>query len=479
MTRTLACAALFDGTALRRDVVLRVADGVVASIEPAEAPVPGPRRLVLPALVDAHDHARPLPMSSFGTAFLPLETWLPRTVFATPPDAYLAAVAPLARAARAGCGAAMVHYTRPSGRLSPVDEARAVARAASDVGIRIAFALAVRDQNPLVYGDEADLMAELPPEAARIVRELFLKPPAAPEAYVALIDEIAEAIAGPRVDVQYGPAGPQWCSTPLLEAIAEASARTGRRVHMHLLETERQRAWADRAYPGGIVTHLQRIGLLTERLTLAHCVHARPDELDLIAGSGARIVTNPGSNLHLRSGLGPIREARARGCRIAVGVDGQAFDEDDDALREHRLAHALHAGAGLDPAWTRQAFLRETTAAGRAAVGAPGDGALVPGAPADFIVVDLDALDRDAILDVDPLDLLFARGTAAHVVETVVDGRTIVADGVAQGVDLPAVKAELRARYRSEIGRFEGLDRSWGALDGGLRRWFAGCAGCG
>jgi len=29
----------------------------------------------------------------------------------------------------------------------------------------------------------------------------------------------------------------QWCTSELLEVIAEASARTGRRVHMHLLET--------------------------------------------------------------------------------------------------------------------------------------------------------------------------------------------------------------------------------------------------
>ena len=42
-----------------------------------------------------------------------------------------------------------------------VEEARAIARAAGDVGIRIAFAIAVRDQNPIVYGDSEPVLAAL------------------------------------------------------------------------------------------------------------------------------------------------------------------------------------------------------------------------------------------------------------------------------------------------------------------------------
>ncbi|MFD1704120.1 amidohydrolase family protein [Methylopila henanensis] len=479
MAGAVAAAALFDGERLRHDVALAHEGGGVAAIERLGEPPRGPRRLVTPALVNAHDHARPLSTTSFGSAFLPLEAWLPRNVFVTPPDPYLAAIAPLARAARAGCGAVMVHYTRPSGTLSPVDEARSIARAANDIGVRIAFAPAVRDMNPLVYGDETEMLARLPPATEALFREAFVREPTTPQAYLDLVDEIADAIAGPLVDVQYGPAGPQWCSRPMLEAIADASARTGRRVHMHLLETERQRAWADRAFPDGVVRHLEEIGLLSERLTLAHCVHARPDELDRIAASGARIVTNFSSNMYLRSGLGPIRQAHARGCRVAVGVDGQALDEDDDLLREMRLVHGVHAGAKLDPAWTRAGFLSAVIAAGRAAVGAPGDGALTPGAPADFVTFDLDALDRDRIAPVDPLDLLFTRGAAAHVREVVVAGRTIVADGRVTGVDLDAVEAELRTLFRANAGRHRALEAAWGPFDAGLRDWFRGCLGCG
>lgn len=477
MTQTVFATSLFDGSSLVADAVLRHRHGVIEAVLPGQDAPAGPRRLVVPALVNAHDHARPS-MTSFGAANMPLETWILRSALGTPPDPYLAAAVALARTARSGCGAMMIHYTRPSGTMPMVDEAKAIARAAADVGIRIAFALAVRDRNPLVYGDSAAVLDALPAEAREPVEALFIRPALPPKAYLDLVDEIHDAIAGPLVDVQYGPAGVQWCSTALLEAIAERSAATGRRVHMHLLETIYQRAWADRAFPGGMVRHLKEIGLLSERLTLAHCVHARPAELDMIAEAGATIVTNFSSNLHLHSGLGPIADAHARGCAIAVGVDGQALDEDDDAIREMRLVQLAHDGLGFRRNWSRAGFLELAVRNGRHATGAPGPGALVPGGAADFTVLDLDRLDPDAIMPVDPLDLLFARGNSGCVVDVVVAGRTVVRDGALTGVDLPALQAELRRLFRGNLPRTRALQAAWPALAEATSHWFEH-AGCG
>lgn len=477
MRETAFATTLFTGESSVADAVLRHADGVIDAILSGQVAPAGGRRLIIPALVNAHDHARPS-MTSFGAANLPLESWILRATFGTPPDPYLAAAVSLARTARAGCGAMMVHYTRPSGAMPIIEEAKAIARAAGDVGIRLAFALAVRDQNPLVYGDSAALLDALPAEARQPVEELFIRPALPPAAYLDLIEEVSAAIAGPMIDVQFGPAGVQWCSPALLEAIAERSAATGRRVHMHLLETVYQREWADRAFPNGILHYLRDIGLLSERLTLAHCVHARSDELDLIAEAGATIVSNFSSNLHLHSGLGPIAEAHARGCAIAVGVDGCALDEDDDVLREMRLVQLAHDGVGFRRNWSRPEFLALAVRNGRKAVGAPGPGALVAGAAADFTAIDLDHLDRDAIMPVDPLDLLFARGSTACVRDVVVAGRTIVRDGCPTGIELERMEAELRVLFRGNLPRYRGLQAAWPALAAATASWFEpGCCG--
>jgi cytosine/adenosine deaminase-related metal-dependent hydrolase len=480
MASEIPATALFAGPdrGTLDNVVLRHDAGIITSIEPSAAPPPMPRTFVIPALVNAHDHARPT-ASSFGAVDMPLESWILRSALGTPPDAYLAAASAMARSARAGCGSMMIHYTRPSGKLPLVEEAKEIARAAKDVGIRIAFALAVRDQNPVVYGDSEPALSALSADDRSAVEQLFVKPAMSPRDYIGLTETIAAEIAGPKLDVQFGPAGVQWCSRQLLEAIAESSARSGRRIHMHLLETIYQRAYADQHFPDGIVRYLRDIGFLSNRLTLAHGIHARPDELEMIAASGARLVTNFSSNLHLHSGLAPIAAAHRCGCPIAVGVDGLALDEDDDVIREMRLVQLAHGGLGFKRTWTRPEFLSLAIRNGRAATGAPGRGELAPGAAADFVVLDLDRLDRDAIMDVDPLQLLFARGNAALVRDVVVDGCTIVREGKVVGVDLPAIERQLRGMYREGIQQFGGLRRAWPPLEGALGSWFEGQMGCG
>ena len=479
MATEVPAHSLFSGPdlGLLENVVLRHDNGIITAISEGAPPTTGPRSLVLPAFVNAHDHARPT-ASSFGALGMPLESWILRSALGTPVDPYLTAASALARSARAGCAAMMIHYTRPSGTMPLVEEASAIARAASDVGIRIAFALAVRDQNPIVYGDEEPVLSGLSKDDRKTIEEMFVRAPMSPKAYIELTDAIASAIAGPKVDVQLGPAGVQWCSKPLLEAVAENSAQTGRRVHMHLLETIYQRAWADQNFPQGVVRYLRDIGFLSERLTLAHCIHARPDEIEMIAASGARIVTNFSSNLHLRSGLAPIAAAHQCGCAIAVGVDGLALDEDDDVLREMRLVQMMHGGLGFRRTWSSSEFLALAIANGRKATGSPGTGTLVSGAPADFVTIDLDRLDRDQIMPVDAIDLLFARGNASLLRDVVVDGRLIVSDGRCTGVDLPDIENELRGIYRVNAGKLSGFQRAWPPLSASLQNWFEANLDC-
>ncbi len=472
MTAEISASSLFRGLdrGVSDNVVLRHDGGVITDVFEGTGPADGPRSLVIPAFVNAHDHARAT-ASSFGAVGMPLESWILRTALGTPVDPYLTAASALARSARAGCAAMMVHYTRPSGTMPLVDEAKAIAKAASDVGIRIAFAIAVRDQNPVVYGDAEPVLTGLSLNDRKTIEDLFVRAPMSPKAYIELTDAITASISGPMVDVQLGPAGVQWCSKPLLEAVAENSVLTGRRIHMHLLETVYQRAWADLHFPD-MVRWLRDIGFLSERLTLAHCIHARPDELEMIAASGARIVTNFSSNMHLRSGLAPIAAAHKCGCAIAVGVDGLALDEDDDILREMRLVQMVHGGLGFKQTWTPAELFALAIRNGRRATGAPGSGELIAGNPADYVMIDLDRLDRDRIMPVDSMALLFARGNASLVKNVVVAGKTIVRDGVCSGVDLPVVEDELRAMYRANAGKLGRFQRMWPALSERLSGWF-------
>jgi cytosine/adenosine deaminase-related metal-dependent hydrolase len=242
---------------------------------------------------------------------------------------------------------------------------------------------------------------------------------------------------------------------------------------MHLLETPYQRAWADRHHPGGIVRFLDALGLLSPRLTVAHCTHARPDELALLAERGVGIAVNTSSNLGLKSGIAPLAEMLRQGCRVAMGLDGMSLDEDDDALRELRLAWLLHRGRGFEVEMTAAQLWDFGAVHGRHAVMGPQDrqaganrsarqlvqppvvppgGHLTVGAPADLMQLDWDAVDDEAVLPgLDPLDLLLAHASAAHISDVVIGGRQVVSAGRVTGVDEAALRSELLARVRSAV----------------------------
>ncbi len=481
-----AWAACVPGAAPSlRNARLEVEGAVIREVTAGRAPLavdtqtldctglPHARRLLVPALANAHDHARTYRSSTIGGWGLPLEAWLPLLSLLPGVDPYLVASTSFARSVRRGATAVMVHYTRTQGMVAPVEEALAVARAARDVGIRIGFAVSLRDRQPLGYCADPVVLDRLRPS----IREPIARRMAAPAPSVAVqlerAAEIAAAIESDptlahHVTVQLGPTAVQWCTPELLQAVAARSAGEGRPVHMHLLETRYQREWADEQYPDGMVRWLDSIGLLSPRLTLAHCTWARPDELELLAERGVAIAVNTSSNLHLRSGIAPVAAMRAAGCRIAMGLDGLAFDEDDDGLREMRLAGALHRGWGFEADWSDASLWQFASSTGRRSVmgvskdqAQPG-GRLERGHAADLLVLDLDRVDGDfgLIPDVDPVAPFMARAHADAIASVIAGGQVRVRDGRVTGVDEPALRDELAARTRSAI-EADGHWRAW------------------
>ena len=316
--------------------------GKIASIERGPGEINGDGALVMPALANAHDHARVARLSQVGSYDVPLEAWLPYLTLIPAVDPYLASAVSFGRTARGGVGAVMAHYTRVQGLTDFPTEAKVVAKAARDVGIRMALAVHCRDLNPLVYDPHEALLAELSPAACECVARRFLRKPLSPADQVAMVETVAAEVEGDGVTVQYGPAGVQWCTDAMLRLIGEASARTGRRVHMHLLETKYQRAWADRTFPQGIVHYLDEIGLLNERMSFAHCIYLRPDEMELLAERGATrgdVVLGVGEPLTKANRL-VIRRAQSAQSEVHAIEAGLTVDKAEALADGHLIGQA-------------------------------------------------------------------------------------------------------------------------------------------
>jgi cytosine/adenosine deaminase-related metal-dependent hydrolase len=220
--------------------------------------------------------------------------------------------------------------------------------------------------------------------------------------------------------------------------------------------------------------------LLSPRLSVAHAVWARPDELELMATRGVTISVNNSSNLGLRSGVPPVRDMLRARVPIAIGLDGTGLDDDDDALRELRLGWFLHHGLGLDPGLDAGALLHAACDTGRRAVtGIDEPAALEPGRLADVLVLDRAAISRDLIAEaLDDLPLVLARATSRHIRALYVAGRAVVSEGRLTGVDLPALENELHSTLRKGAAEFNGWQRTVLRMRGALTRFYASGMHC-
>ena len=454
------------------DARLTIADGRIAAIDATDDTARN-GRITLPAMVNAHDHGYGVRPLALGGADDALECWIASLSRVTVEPRLEAAVA-FGRMALAGIGATVhCHNSLVADDLET--EAAGVALGAAEVGIRVAFSCPIRDRNPWVYGDQRALLPHLPP-ADRAAIEITLAGNPPPHRLVEQVEAIAATHESELFQVQYGPIGPQWCRDATLEHIAEASAANDRRVHMHLLESRRQREWLDATYRQGIVRFLDDIGLLSPRLTVAHGVHLTDGECALMAERGVTVAVNTACNLRLRSGVAPVERFMRHGLRFGFGLDGCAHDDDQDFFRDLRLAWRLHNGTGLEPALPPGRLFDAACRHGfRCIDGSDDYGEVVSGARADLVVLDYAAMTEDFLTpEQDEVDIVLARATSRHVRDLFVAGRRVVGDGVLVGSDLPEAEREFMERAR----RVAALDAAQAARHRrrreGVRAYYAG-----
>jgi len=408
--------------------------------------------IALPALVNAHDHGRGHRTLAYGAMDDALELWSASLRLEPAIDPYILAAIAFARMAESGIAVANhCHNSFNANRL--VEEAEGVARAAKDVGIRVAFSCPITDRNPFAYGGP-DAVAPFhePDDWAEIVQWTPNYKSAADQ--LARVDAIDAAYGSDGFRPQYGPIGPQWCQDDTLAAIADASSRTGRRIHMHLLETKIQREWSDSVYEGGVVRFLDSIGFLSPRLTVAHGVWLSQEDCELLADRGVTVSVNTASNFRLRSGVAPVDRFLSAGTKFAIGLDGTSVDDDGDALRDMRLFNWLHQGRSVDDGLNRDALFHAASCQGYETFDNSLDGGrLQPGNRADIMILDRTMMTSDWLVEPDDIvEMLLSRMTKADVRELYVGGKKIVANGNALGVDLPMLETQAHQLALAIVG---------------------------
>ena len=131
-------------------------------------------------------------------------------------------------------------------------------------------------------------------------------------------------------------------SEEFLKFYSELAKEHNMYLHIHACETEKEvnDCWKD--HNCSPIRYLKRLGLLTEKTTLAHCVHVTEDDIGLIKKYKSRIAHCPTSNFKLKSGMMPFQKLIDNGVTITLGTDGSASNNSLSMLEEMKVC-ALNA----------------------------------------------------------------------------------------------------------------------------------------
>ncbi|MDZ4763404.1 MAG: amidohydrolase family protein [Chloroflexota bacterium] len=410
---------------------------------------------LMPAFVNAHDHGRCIGSLSLGVPDTFLESWLPLLALqpALPKD--VAAAYEGIQLLKSGV-TATAHSHNPNAWATLAEESHQTIAGYRRVGMRVAYHPTTIDQNRLIYAERAAFLAALPTDLEAVARGMMGDGAPYPvDDYFALCESLYQQYHdadGCTVHVQVSPAGGQWCSDDLILRCAAFAESHRTRIQMHMLETRYQQIYAQKTWGKSFIRHLDEIGALSERLTLAHMVYAEDADFELLSQHRVGIAHNPSSNLRLRSGIAPLAKLYYQDdIALGVGLDGQSLDEDQDYWRELRLALSLGAQAGMTAADLDAHHLLQLGSSGstRVTFGSEAQlGQLYHHHLADLVLLDwktaIGFWTPDVNYAVSFPEILLRRANRSHVRHVMAHGEWVIRDGQATKTDEAALEAELR-----------------------------------
>lgn len=367
-------------------------------------------KAVIPGLLNTHTHAAMTLHRGYGDD-LPLMTWLedyiwPVEAQMTEHDVYIGAKLACLEMIKTGTTCFLDMYMHP----------KQTARAAEEMGLRAMISYTLFDQGNT--------------ERAALDRKRSSE-------YLEYFSTLSD-----RITFNLGPHAIYTVSGEQLQFCHEFAQKHNVKIHLHLSETKGEVDECIKLHGTTPVRYLERLGILSPNLILAHVVWVDDEEMDLLAKYGVSVVHNPASNMKLASGYGfKYEEMKRRGIKLGLGTDGCSSSNNLDMFHAMRLASLLGKVWRFDStAVSAQDIFLSSTSIGADILGLDA-GRIEEGRLADLCLVDLN---RPEMTPLNNLVSNLVYSASGSTVDTViVDGRVLMEGGKVEGED--TIMAEARA----------------------------------
>ena len=463
---------LVEGTVITMDADRRVIlDGAVAlkgdriaAVGPADelrarfAPervTGGPRKFVIPGLIDCHNHLAQVLVRDYALEDLPniYRIYIPCELAMSADDARLSASVAIAQLLRAG-------VTTVAETTCTVSHEEPVAKTVMATGIRCALARGEGDRRTRLASNYEQVAGRSSFEDdPGLLREDL----AACEEFIGHWQKRGEGRLRPWIHNLGVPS----CSDERYLQTLELARRLDTGVMTHINRDREEVELSISLFGQRPIEHLHAIGALDERVVCIHAMLTTDREIEMLAAADAKLAHAPIVCTDIVSAITRVTAMRASGVTVGLGCDTVI----NDLFKVMRIAVVMHTQntgiAMYDPVsfTTADAFEMATIDAARLLRWEDEIGSLEVGKAADVVLVDGDNVRLTPAYN--PVGTLVRYATGTDVENVWVAGRLLVESGTLLTIDEPSLLDEA-APLASKLAAELGARRYWPLAGGRL-----------
>lgn len=218
------------------------------------------------------------------------------------------------------------------------------------------------------------------------------------------------------------------CSKELLMKLSALAHKYRAPVYMHMSETSKEVRDCVNKYGMTPAVFMDSLGMFDFGGGAYHCVHFSNEDMDVFRRKGLHVITNPGSNAKLASGVAPIKDFKEKMIPVAIGTDGAASNNCLDMFREMFLVAGLSNLREMDAAsLDAMEVLRMATVNGAKAMGLSKADTLTKGKLADIIMIDLHQPNMQPIHNM-AKNIVYS-GSKSNIKMTMINGKVLYQNG--------------------------------------------------
>lgn len=180
------------------------------------------------------------------------------------------------------------------------------------------------------------------------------------------------------------------CSEELLKEVSQVLHKYQVPFYVHMSETKTEVEECIGRYGMTPPALFDKLGLFDFGGSIYHGVHITEEDMEILKKHDITVITNPGSNAKLASGIAPLPDYLKKGIRVGMGTDGASSNNCLDMFREMFLATGLSKLKEMDPASVDAIeVLKMATINSAVSMGLENCDVLAEGKQADMIMIDL------------------------------------------------------------------------------------------